>query len=376
MGWWPFSNPEDPFKDLDPDLRKFLDAEQLPPSSTTSSRTQPRRRHRDPNSNEIYRDELSIPPPKGPPANVFARVSQREKDESANAPTGLPSEIPLPVSAESLFPDGRYAHLWRTYKSAAQVEAEGKSDAERLSDVLHAYTARKHELKLAALENCASAQINLHNCFKSGRWKTRMMMCKEENRELERCVRLQHQLLRALGFMSMWERSDEEADRIQVHADRLYQRMLREEAEAEDARAKGLPAPVVRPLINEKRPDQQSEATEAPLEPGEVRPVTDEYTWDSIQPQKKEYYLKQKWKDLSPSEVELAKKDWNQQVLLYRVMQQRVRDHELADYRDRTMRERKGQPTFGDRLKSWFDMREYPEIPPDEGESGQGEKQK
>lgn len=366
MGWWPFSSSsDDPLKDLDPELRQFLDAEKLSKASTTSLHTQPRRKPHDP-ERPGFRGDLGIKPPSGPPPRPFAKVSA--------GPNGSPEtddEGSRPLPTESLYQDGRYAHLWKTYRNPREAEQAAKSDAEKLSDILHAFTSRRDEMKAASLENCAGAVIAVHNCFKSGKWKTRAMMCREENVELQRCVDLQRKLLRALGFMSMWERSEEEGERIQMHADRLYQRMLRQEKEADEARAKGLPPPPIPQLIRETRPGQPQQE-DRPLEPGEVRPMTDVLTFDELSPKSQERLLKNKWKDLNPMELELAKKEWNQQILIAKTMGARMNERAITEYVQTTKRRQEGKATFGDYVKSWFDMRTYPELPGEDNKADSG----
>jgi len=96
-----------------------------------------------------------------------------------------------PVPSQSLYPDGRYAHLWTTYRPLAEVENETKTDQEKLLDVLDGYKQRKADIGRAALENCALEQQAITDCFKSGGVKARMTMCRQENREFERCYTLQ-----------------------------------------------------------------------------------------------------------------------------------------------------------------------------------------
>ena len=95
------------------------------------------------------------------------------------------------VPAESLFPDGRYAHLWKTYQSKSEIENANKSDQEKISDVLEGFKYRKAEIGRAALENCALEQWDVNDCFKNGGWGSRLTMCRDENRKLERCYMMQ-----------------------------------------------------------------------------------------------------------------------------------------------------------------------------------------
>jgi hypothetical protein len=59
---------------------------------------------------------------------------------------------------------------------------------------------------------------------------------------------LVQKFLKALGYLN-GRRSDEEEERIQMHADTLYQRMLKEEEEISKAKAEQRAIPTFKPLI-------------------------------------------------------------------------------------------------------------------------------
>jgi hypothetical protein len=170
MGWFwgaPDSNDgsksQDPLRDLDPSLRDFL-AKESPVKYSSNPPASPE----------------TAPTPTPLSSNKpAAPVHSEEKDAESNGP------------AESLFKDGRYAHLWKTYQSQAETEAAGKSDQEKINDVLEGYKYRKAEIGRAALENCALEQWQVNECFRNGGWASRLTMCRTENRELERCFLMQ-----------------------------------------------------------------------------------------------------------------------------------------------------------------------------------------
>jgi hypothetical protein len=176
MGWfWGQSSTseapksQDPLRDLDPSLRAFL-AKESP-----------------------VRYASSNPPPPAPAAPPPTQTAPRE---AAPEDTAQPA-----VPRESLYPDGRYAHLWKTYQPQHQVDAAGKSDQEKINDVLDGYNQRKAGIGRAALENCALEQSDVNECFRAGGFKSRLTMCRAENKKLERCYMMQS--VRILG------RSDE-----------------------------------------------------------------------------------------------------------------------------------------------------------------------
>ncbi|TEA15136.1 hypothetical protein C8034_v002588 [Colletotrichum sidae] len=220
MGWlegW-FSSPppsSDPLRSIDPQLREFLKRES--------------------------------------PVKI---QQQQEKDGQEAARAALPTQTTQPgaeatskeparpkVPKESLFQDGRYAHLWKTYRPYAEIEAETKTDHEKLMDVLDGYKQRKHNIGRAALENCAIQQEEWVNCMKRGDWEDRMQMCRKQVQKFERCYTMQTRFLKALGYQSVYDRPAQVEEDIQMHADALYNRMIEQEKAIEAAKAEGLPVP-------------------------------------------------------------------------------------------------------------------------------------
>ncbi len=179
MGWfWGSSSngdtrgtTDDPLRNLDPSLRDFLEKES-PVRYKTSGSTSPVPPPPAPEKQLSYKDQI-LPPPE-------AQSSSSQTDSSTPK-----------VPAESLFPDGRYAHLWKKYKSLYEVENASKTDQEKLLDVLEGYKYRKAEIGRAALENCALEQWAVNDCFRNGGWSSRLSMCRAENRQLERCYLMQ-----------------------------------------------------------------------------------------------------------------------------------------------------------------------------------------
>lgn len=153
----PHSTDTDHLRDLDPNLRAFLD-EETPPT---------------------------LPAPPAPPPPPPPTISD------------LPRKAPIPT----LYPDGRYAHLWSTYKPLREIELATQTDQEKVMDVLEAYKERKAQTSRMALENCAMEQTAVDECYKTGGWKSRMTMCRAEYKAVERCYKMQHVSLEALCLL-------------------------------------------------------------------------------------------------------------------------------------------------------------------------------
>jgi len=160
-------NAQDPLRSLDPALRDFL-AKESPVKYSSSN---------PPSTSQ------------SPAAPQPTQTAASEKIPSTSP--SWPHEVIEKRPPPTLYPDGRYAHLWKTYKSPAEVEAAYKTDQERINDVLEGYKYRRAEIGRVALENCALEQSDVNECFRSGGWKSRMTMCRAENRKFERCYMMQ-----------------------------------------------------------------------------------------------------------------------------------------------------------------------------------------
>ncbi|KAL1305580.1 hypothetical protein AAFC00_007185 [Neodothiora populina] len=242
MGWFwgstdnqgASTSSKDAYNDLDPSLRDFLEKES---PYRHQPAPKPAQQQQQQQESQSYRSQLGITKP----------------DESATTPpassTPASSDSKAAVPQESLFKDGRYAHLWKTYTPMSEIEASSRTDQDRLTDVVEAYNERKAQIGRAAVENCVFEQIAEHECFKKGGVQARLTMCSEQNKAFNRCYTMQSRFLKALGYLSM-ERSEAEEERIQMHADSLYQEMIAREKAAAKAIDEGLPVPKFEPLIN------------------------------------------------------------------------------------------------------------------------------
>jgi hypothetical protein len=176
MGWidsiWG-KRSDDPLGTLDPKLQEFLRKESplkydsKRPTTTTSSTT---------SSN-----------PTDASSSSSSSSSSQGNDNAASAPSSSDDAAAQPPPPQSLFSDGRYAHLWRSYTPLAEIEAASKSDSEKLTDVLAAFKERKREIGRAAIENCVEWQEAWRNCYEHGSWGEKGMMCNKAVRKFERC---------------------------------------------------------------------------------------------------------------------------------------------------------------------------------------------
>lgn len=322
MGWlWGSSSEsskDDPYKKLDPKLREFLDRESPPkyepadPKNNSSAPKSP-----DAASGQ-YRSQTGLTSPSAPAANTAATTK---------------------VPQESLYPDGRYANLWKDYKSLEEVEGS-KSDQDRLADVIDSFNERKAMIGRAAVENCVFEQIAQKDCFDRGGWNARMTMCRTEAKAFNRCYAMQSRFLKALGYLSM-DRTPEEDEKIQMHADKLYQEMLHRETIAEEAKAAGKPVPVYKPLLN-----AQSAAEALGIKsPGPQQSGLDVFPAD-----------KRKQIEASLAGKTPEERDLEVQLLVAESQSsaeyvKKVGDYLEEDSAKRADRRQRGRETFGDTIK-------------------------
>lgn len=158
MGWfWGDSN-NDPVKKLDPGLREYLEQETP--------------------------DKYVPAPDVKQPASTPTQLPESQESTDTSKPK---------VPAASLFQDGRYADLWKTYKPPAAVEENtGVRGAER---VIAKHKERGDTVQRAAMENCAMEHEALTYCFQTGNWRkqleSRLTMCSAENATFSRCFTTQ-----------------------------------------------------------------------------------------------------------------------------------------------------------------------------------------
>ncbi|GES61390.1 hypothetical protein ATEIFO6365_0011004900 [Aspergillus terreus] len=311
MGWfWGSSNKDDPVKKLDPGLREYLE-------------------------NEAPKEYV---PTSVPSAQTPSASSSKPVDAQAQTPgssdAGAPSQPSVP--AASLFPDGRYAHLWKTYKPPKDEAAEMKG-AER---VIEKYKQRNDTVHRAAMENCALEHEALTLCFQTGNWqkqlKSRATMCSEENGTFSRCFTTQAKFLQALGYAAAFDWDGEREERIQMHADKLYHEMLDYEKRVEEARAAGATPPPLTSLFN---PQAKPASGDLEIPGGEAIPA-------GFKPSKP---LEQ----LTPHERELEIRAHNAQIEQQRLYAQEASPFMKSQEDARQKRRDKAVSWFGETIGRW-----------------------
>ena len=124
-----------------------------------------------------------------PAAPRAPKIPQNSNGVSKPSSQGQAVDGSLPN--ESLFQDGRYAHLWKNYRPLSDIENATKSDQEKLMDVLEGYKERKRSIGRVALENCALEQFDLQDCYANGTMTDRMVLCRRQRKAFDRCYTVQ-----------------------------------------------------------------------------------------------------------------------------------------------------------------------------------------
>ena len=373
MSWFSGWRREDPLKDIDPSLRQFLEKETPKQyrSEEEASKVKASAGWSVPTFRSLFgfgEEEATKDP---------SQSSRSLRDEHITHQSSQAS-----VPQESLFQDGRYAHLWKTYRSNKEVEDAGKTDQEKLTDIVGAVKERNAELKRAALENCANEQMAIHECFSSGSWAARMTMCRAENRALEKCVGVQTKFLRALGYLSLYERSPDESEKIQMHADTLYHRLLEQEKAIDEAKEKGLPPPPLQPLM---KPNKSQTAEPSRLvEKQQLDTLLDAdvsfkskrapVKFEDLPPHLQEKYSKERFQSLEGVQLELAKRELEQDLAWKKELLTRFDERYVEERVERLERQSQGRERMSDKVKRWFDMRDWSRV--DELQAQRAEEQK
>ncbi|KAI9697488.1 MAG: hypothetical protein M1820_007823 [Bogoriella megaspora] len=328
---------QDPIRNLDPDLRKYLEQETAKPSPTSVQSTQQSPSYTEQVTPQIQR--IPTPPQKKPA-----------------------------IPPEALYQDGRYAHLWKNYRPLSEIENAHKTPQDKLADIVDGYKTRKASLQRAALENCANEQIAISECFKKGGWHARSTMCSAETKVLDRCYLLQGKFMKALGYLALEERSTEEDERIQMHADTLYHRMLRQEAEAEEARKSGMELPAWQPVVpirDEKEKEGQAFARAVKREmmcgdEAGKKPLR----LEDLPPDKQKAIAEKARMDrMTPYEKALEMQAISQQIAVSEKYAKEIVPVLEEDARLRKERREQGKETFGDKMiRFWGTRSEDPVV--------------
>lgn len=333
MGWFPWSSSGSKDRKVNDDLDAFL-------SDELSS----------------VKRQLKSSTPTSPPAPLPA-----SKPLPSSSTPSAQTTTSNPGSSRSAFPDGRYADLWKTYRPVAETEAEAEDHTSRLRNLSQAHKARERRVEEAATENCAFEAEALAKCLFAGSATDRFTMCTAASRAKTGCIEMQTKFLHALGFVATADQSSDVQDRVQIHADLMYRRMLEHEREIEEAVKAGMEVPDLKPVMSKENVqevlrrvynDPKSVATAtATVDSETVVPVSFEAVIEQNPAQKTAYQTAIKGK--TAEEVALIQREIEGQARFQideALNLKAVLDQERVE---REKRAAQGQSGIGDYLKSW-----------------------
>ncbi|RDW69022.1 uncharacterized protein DSM5745_08782 [Aspergillus mulundensis] len=309
MGWFWGSDNEDPVKKLDPGLREYLENE-APKKYVPATQSSP------------VAEEHALP----------SKPASSDNDASATAPA---------VPTASLFPDGRYADLWKTYKPPSPGDIE--TETSEVSS-MQAQSKQRHAMvKRAAMENCSIENEIYHLCLKSPTLIERVTACQDKSKVFTRCYATQSKFLQALGYASTSHWDDEREERIQLHADKLYHEMLNYEKQVEEAREAGQEPPPLKSLFNpQAEPVQRASVGPAELEIPGGEPIP-----EGFKPSKS-------LERLTPHERELEVRAYYQELEEQRAYVKSMAPVIRAHEEGRDKRREKLVSWFGETVGTWL----------------------
>ncbi|KXT06396.1 hypothetical protein AC578_6007 [Pseudocercospora eumusae] len=346
MGWfgsWSGAgdSTNDLYNKLDPHLRDFLEKEspsnQAGGPANSGSTSAPVSQTADA-APSTYRSQLGLNSP-----GVGLKNQETIPEHRPSVPT------------ESLFQDGRYAHLWKNYRPQTEVEGAGKTDQDRLADVITEYKNRKADIGRAALENCVEYQLAERDCLTNGSLWKKMSMCREESKEFNRCYTMQARFLSALGYLSA-QQSAEEQEKIQMHSDKLYHEMLERERVQREAAKQGREEEELPSLIDPEKtmkalgPDSSwARSRQRAIEMGMSTNLS------SYTPEKQDE-IKKRIEGLPPRERELELQLIAAEARSQMDYAERIAENMETEKRHREERRARGKETIGDTLRRLWDI--------------------
>lgn len=203
--WTSTSNTDNAFDSLDANSRDFLrktpsiptSRSSNPTTNTTSSRT----------TADSFTSKQAFP---------YSSTVSAESPAN-NAASDLPSQ--------TLFPDGRYAHLWSTYHppplSGNPLTSSSNPSTpviteitpqEQLSSLLSVYRNKRSTSHKAALSNCVLEHIAEIECLTTSSIYNKIKGCSTETKQFTRCFTLQGKMLRAMGWLDSRIEDDGKGD--------------------------------------------------------------------------------------------------------------------------------------------------------------------
>ena len=150
--------------------------------------------------------------------------------------------------------------------------------------------------------------------------------------------------LKALGYLSTFDRPPELDEKIQMHADSLYHRMLEQEKLIEAAKAEGTPVPTFPPLLSSRSKDLPVPIDEGRLQPSDLKPTVQKG-------------LKKRLEGLKDEEREVEERAIKAEIQAGVQVAEQLGSIYEKQAEERRIRKEQGKETIGDKITSIFSFR-------------------
>ncbi len=156
--------------------------------------------------------------------------------------------------------------------------------------------------------------------------------------------------LKALGYLSTFDRPPEVDERIQMHADTLYHRMLEQEKAIEAAKAVGQPVPHFPPIIASKA---TATASAPSTSQSEAVPPDERITVDKLRPDV-QAQLKKRLEGLNPEQKEIEEKAINAEIEAGERLARQIGTLFEQQAQNKKERREQGKETLSDKISGLF----------------------
>jgi hypothetical protein len=166
---------------------------------------------------------------------------------------------------------------------------------------------------------------------------------------IELCLIRSQKFLKALGYLSTFDRPPELDEKIQMHADTLYHRMLDQDKAIEAAKAEGRPVPAFPPLLSSNSKTSTLAGGQLPIEDNKLQP--------SDLPESVQAGLKKRLEGLNDEEREVEERAIKAEIRAGEQVAERLGAIYEKQAEERRIRKEQGRETIGDKVSSIFSFR-------------------
>ena len=158
--------------------------------------------------------------------------------------------------------------------------------------------------------------------------------------------------MKALGYLSNYDRPPEVDEQIQMHADMLYHRMLERERVVEKAKAAGLPVPMFPDIISSSPPSTSAQPQSGLATTSlEDQPLPAEF--EGLKPKVKAQ-VRDRLKNLTPEEREVEAKALAMELAAGETVGKQINQIFEDQGKAKKIRKEQGRETVADKIGSIF----------------------